>query len=125
MVYISVKQNINLVHEDYYPKGIDHQQMIDKVDNTNTLIGEIQITQKVGAVEIIFPDDFEFSNIMGEVLFYRPSDFNEDLAFKIQLSNDGKQSYSTEGMKKGKWVVQLEWIYGETEYYFEKAIHVE
>jgi hypothetical protein len=125
MVYISVKQDINLVHEDYYPKGIAHEDMIQKARNTYTLNGEMKVTLANEIIEIAFPMDFQFDEIVGEVRFYRPSSHNDDEFYEIQLSDSGKQTFSTEGMKMGKYIVQLEWLYGDTEYYFEKAIHVE
>ena len=124
MVYISVKQDINLVHQDYYPKGIAHEEMIQKARNTYALDGEMKIALTGEVVEITFPNDFSFGEISGDVVFYRPSSHNDDEVYEIKLTDDGMQSFSTEGMKKGKYIVQVEWIYGDTEYYYEKAIHV-
>ena len=125
MVYISVKQDINLVHEDYYPREIAHEEMIQKVRNTYALDGEMKVSLANETVEITFPKDFQFNEIFGEVLFYRPSSHNDDQAYEINLTDNGKQAFSSQGMKKGKYIVQVEWIYGDTEYYYEKAIHVE
>jgi hypothetical protein len=124
LVYISFQQDINLVHKDYYPREIEHQKMIDKVNNTNQLVGKIKILLSDSMVEVVFPNEFRFGEIDGEILFYRPSDFNEDLAFPIQLSDKGTQHISTDGLLLGKYIIKVEWVFGETEYYFEEAIHV-
>ena len=124
LVYISFQQDINLVHKDYYPREIEHQKMIDKVNNTNNLEGEIKILLSDSMVEVTFPNEFRFDEIEGEILFYRPSDFNEDLTFPIQLSEKGTQHISTDGLLSGKYIIKVEWAFGETEYYFEESIHV-
>ncbi len=124
MVYISFQQGINLVHKDYYPKGIDHQKMIDKLNNTNKLKGEMKVVLNSNMLEVSFPDEFRFDEIYGDILLYRPSDFTEDLAFPIQLSDDGIQQLSIEGMLKGKYIVKVEWVCDGTEYYFEESIHI-
>jgi len=124
MVYISFQQDINLVHKDYYPRGIDHQSMIEKVENVNKLKGEVKVTLDHDQIEVSFPDDFQFDEIEGGILLYRPSDFNEDLSFPIQVSALGIQHISTKKLQKGKYIVKVEWAYGETEYYIEKPVHV-
>jgi hypothetical protein len=125
MVYISVKQDINLVHEDYYPKGIAHEEMIQKARNTYALDGEMKVTFTSEIIEIAFPMDFRYNEVAGNIVFYRPSSHNDDKVYEIQLTDSGIQTFSTEGMKKGKYVVQIEWEHEGTNYYFEKAIHVE
>ncbi len=125
MVFIAFQQDINLVHSDYYPKEVDYQSMIDKVKNTNKLKGEMKITLNHGTIEVAFPDEFRFNEISGDILLYRPSHFTEDLTLPIQLSDDGIQQLSSEGMLKGKYIVKVEWLFDSTEYYFEESIHVE
>jgi hypothetical protein len=124
MVYIAFQHDINLVHKDYYPREIDHQSMIEKVKNTNKLVGKMKVNINDGLIEVVFPNDFRFDQIEGKVLLYRPSDFNKDLAFPIQLSEKGLQHFTTDGMLKGKYIVKVEWAYDGIDYYFEESIHV-
>lgn len=125
MVFIAFQQDINLVHKDYYPKGIDHQTMIEKVNRTNKLTGEMNVSINNNLIEVAFPEDFRFDEIEGDILLYRPSDFNEDLVYPIKLTDDGVQQVSIEGLIKGKYIVMVEWSHDGTDYYFEESIHIE
>ena len=124
LIYISFQHDINLVYKDYYPREIDHQRMIEKVRNTKQLDGRIAVTCVNNIVEVGFPEIFRFDKIEGEIQLYRPSDFNKDEVFIINLSDSGTQKISTNGLQKGRYIVKIEWAYNETDYYFEKPIHV-
>ena len=124
MVYISFQQKINLVHKDYYPREIEHQKMIEKVRNTNQLDGKMAVACTNDMVEVGFPDVFQFDKIEGKIQLYRPSDFAKDVFFIINLSDSGTQYISTEGLEKGRYIVKVEWVHNQTEYYFEESIHV-
>ena len=124
LVYISFQHKINLVYKDYYPKEIVHQQMIDRVRNTHRLKKEVQVSYRGDRLEVIFPDVFNFDEVNGNILFYRPSDFEDDVTYPIALSDSGTQNISTRELLKGKYIVKMEWEYHDSGYYFEKSIHI-
>ena len=124
LVYISFQQKINLVYEDYYPKEIVHQEMIEKVKNTSRLTAKINITCGDDSIEVAFPDIFRYDKVTGSILLYRPSDFEKDLTFPIKLSETGAQNISVSGLLKGRYIVKVDWSYNDTGYYYEHSIHV-
>nr|NQU94395.1 FixH family protein [Bacteroidota bacterium] len=124
MVFIAFRQNINLVHEDYYPKEIEHQQQIDKRKNARDLKEQITIKYTNDTIGIGFPSIFEYDKLLGKILLFRPSDNKKDILLQLALNKTGKQFVSTSGMEKGKYIVQVEWVYRDVWYYFEKDIHV-
>lgn len=124
LVYISVKQKINLVYKDYYPRELAHQTKIDKVNNSHLLTESVKIVYKNGIIEVAFPSLFNFNEVKGEIQLYRPSDFEKDIFIAINLDTEGLQQISTAQLEKGKYIVKVDWTYKETPYFFEQDIHI-
>jgi len=124
LVYISVKQKINLVYQDYYPRELAHQTKIDKVNNSHLLTESVKISHENGLIEVAFPSLFNFSDVKGEIQLYRPSDFEKDVYLAINLTPEGLQQIPTAQLEQGKYIVKVDWMYQETPYFFEQDVHI-
>ena len=74
MVVASVTRNIDLVTDDYYEKGLKHEQRIQTLRRTQALEEQVSVVPAEGAIALSFPDQFSPALVKGEVLLYRPSD---------------------------------------------------
>jgi hypothetical protein len=124
LVYISVKQKINLVYKDYYPREIAHQTKIDKVNNSLLLKENIKIAYSGDVISINFPSFFKFDEVEGQIQLYRPSDFEKDVYVALKLDQSGVQQISATNLEKGKYIVKVDWTSQGTPYFFEQDIHV-
>jgi hypothetical protein len=124
MVYIAFKNNINLVHEDYYPRELAHQTMIDKRNNALALPKQVSIEYDSDYIEVGFPDFFNFEKIKGEIHLFRPSSGIKDLYFLINPDSLGKQQIPTAALDKGKYIVKVEWEFDNIFYYTEKNVYI-
>lgn len=124
LVFISFKQQINLVHKDYYPKEIEHQTMLDKIKNAGELEENVVISLDHDTITIDFPDNFDVAGIQGTIQLYRPSDFQKDRYIQVKPDDNGRQNIPAAGMDKGKYIVKVDWVYSGTPYYTEMDIHI-
>ncbi|MFA8434482.1 MAG: FixH family protein [Marinifilaceae bacterium] len=122
-VGFSTTQKINLVSKDYYPKEIKYQDQIEKIKNTNALKEKILVTQENGTLQLQFPNEIEGA-IQGEIVFYRPSDYEMDVKLKIALNQDNTQNINTDNLLSGRYNVKIEWSTEGKEYFQEEAIFV-
>ena len=124
LVYITFQHKINLVNKDYYPLEIDYQQMINRKSNTMILKEKPSFKYINDKCVITFPDNFTFSEVTGEIQFYRPSDFEDDVIISLNLSNTGEQTYSTTELLQGNYIVKINWNYLEKDYYQEFELYI-
>jgi len=122
-VGFSTTQDINLISKDYYPQGIEFQKKIDKIKNTQTLKEKVIVSQKAGMVEIQFPKDMR-SDVSGSIVFFRPSNSDNDLRSEINLNEDGSQSFESAQLVKGRYAIQIDWKHAGESYYQEEAIYL-
>ena len=128
MVTICMRQkNIHLVTENYYEKEIAYQDQIDNEANTAALkeeVPEISYAKENGVVTVRYPAAFSDTSIKGSILFFRPSDANQDFAVPLKASAYGQQEVSVANLTKGLWKIKMEWSAIGKNYYLEESLVV-
>ncbi|MBN2596024.1 MAG: FixH family protein [Marinifilaceae bacterium] len=122
-VAFSTTQKINLVSKDYYPKEVEYQQQIDKLKNAKELNETILISQKNGKLQFQFPSNMH-DQVKGEIIFYRPSDYESDIKTAIELNENGLQELNTDQLLKGMYTIKINWEHDGIGYYKEEAVYL-
>ncbi len=119
-VVFMMNQDVDLVSDDYYEKGIKYQQQIDLVNRSNKLDEPVKMEFNGSIVKITFPESIKNEKIAGEIFFYRPSDAKKD--FKLPLSlTEGNQVIPVHGLEKGFWRIKLNWDLNNKENYYSET----
>lgn len=113
MVVIISKQEMPLVEQDYYERGLNYQQQIDNNANMDTSItmiieGEqlkISGTQHVPSVK---------------VNYYRPSNPDLDQNFTLSIMAGKQEVLNLSELAKGKWILSATWFVADKEYKLSK-----
>jgi hypothetical protein len=122
MVFKSFQLNNDLVSEDYYAKEIKFQDVIDKTNNAEALDENITWESANGGILVTFP---ELNNtITGEIILFRPSDKSKDLSFEIEIDENHQQFLTHENIIHGKYLIQIDWMAGQSEFYTEGSAYV-
>jgi len=124
LVIISSMQPLNLVMPDYYPKAIDYQSQIERIERTNALDDKIDISQDDINLIIQFPKIDSLTTAKGKILVFFPRDNNLDKEFDIKLNSELKQLISKENMINGRCVIKIKWTQGGLEYYSEEDLMI-
>ncbi len=118
----STQQNVDLVSDDYYQKGLEYQQQINLINRTSKLDKSLQwnYNQKTNIVQFIFPQSNESQVIEGNILFFRPSDGSKDKIFTLNLSA-GKniKDINVKNLARGLWKIKAHWSMNGEGYYNE------
>jgi hypothetical protein len=122
LVGMAVKQDFDLVSDDYYRQEIEYQDRINKVNNTQKLKEPISfnIDDDSKTINIQYPKSLK--NISGRILLYRPTDSKKDVLLDVSANNENLQSISTAEMQKGLWRIKVDWRANETAFYNEEVI---
>ena len=123
-VIFSSNNSFKLVEKDYYQKEIHYQSQIDREARTNQLEQDISIYSEGKEVTLQFPLVFSPDDINGDIIFFRPSNSNDDFNVQIDLNEDGSQIINNAEMRRGAWIVKVFWNNQLDEYYTEKRIFV-
>ncbi len=108
LVFNMLGQKVDLVEQNYYQKGLDYQQEIEKQSREKERFS----LKQEGSVLVLSGQKPE-----GDMLlqFYRPSDSQLDTSFI--LTTDAGQKLENPGLQSGFWKVKLNWKEGDQAYY--------
>lgn len=122
LVTLTVRQDFQLVTDNYYEQDLQYQAHITKVENTNQLAEKLKIQHdsNTATLTIGFPKNMD--DIKGNYLFFRPSDAQKDFNLPIQLSVLNDQSIDVSELTRGLWKVKVNWSAGENGYYYEHTL---
>ena len=113
----------DLVVESYYQKELSFQDDLDSAQKAADLKQNVDIDVNKEGLQIIFPSEFEISQIEGEVFLYRPSDKALDFTVQLQLENN-KFSLPRSLMQHGKWEVNLKFTHKGEAYLIQQEIRI-
>jgi hypothetical protein len=109
LVFITTRERIDMVTEDYYPKELKYDNQIEKQKNYNALSKKVQVSIDT-AFEISFPDNIaDAYSITGLVHIYRPSDKTLDVEEEIKLNEQYQMHIPLSKLKNGKYELIIEW----------------
>lgn len=121
-IIFSYSVEFGMVEEDYYEKGLNYQDQIDRIENTAKLSEPVKIKNVENTIIIKFPESLNLNSIKGQIHFFRPSDPSLDKFSVLNITEGGLQEIGTDSMQGGAWIVKLNWTLDTLEYYTEKRI---
>jgi hypothetical protein len=124
LVSIAVRQDYDLVDNDYYQKSVNYQQHIEEVKNTSALTEKIKFDQSTDTLRIVFPNLGNVQEYSGEIHFYSPVEEKRDETVKLKLNSNFSQSIGLKSLKSGRYTVKIDWAVGKVSYYQEEDIVV-
>jgi hypothetical protein len=126
MVGIALSTNTDLVSSDYYPRQIDYQQQIERLQRTQALPEGVAWSLDLDGEQVVlrFPPGHFADPPSGTIRFYRPDDASQDREVAIHLDGAGRQRIDGSLLSMGRWRVQIEWQAEGHEYYTEAGLHL-
>jgi hypothetical protein len=124
MVFLAMRQNMDLISKDYYEQELRFQDKINKASNAVAMGEPLTVEVADGHILLKFPKQFQDQKITGTINFQRLSDASLDQAIQININRDGAQSIATDNFKGGNYRLAVNWEVAGVGYYFEKELNL-
>ena len=120
-------QSFDLVEPDYYQKGLDYQQQIDRLNRTASsgTHPTIGFDTPGKAIVITYPATVPVAELSGTVTLFRPSNAQWDRTIPLTLASDYRQLIPAERLAKGRWRIKINWMIGDSTYFAEGFFDLE
>tara|TARA_R110001583_G_scaffold125274_1_gene276793 strand:- start:5413 stop:5865 length:453 start_codon:yes stop_codon:yes gene_type:complete len=111
----------HLVSENYYKDELNYQEEINKLNRASELKQNITFKKTTSGLLVIFPSEFEASEIKGIISFVRLSNSEKDFQFPINLKTN-EHLIKDENLVEGRWNVRIEWTVNKNTYLLKEKI---
>lgn len=128
-IIFASRQQVNLVHKDYYEKGVDHTEQMH-VNARSKAFGNSFATRSTDKFFIVDVEKTLASKIdSGTIHMYRPSDKNRDIT--VNLKSGSEESF-IDGFKfdkrtllNGRYILKFTWYTNGLRYEINKPVSVQ
>jgi hypothetical protein len=123
-ITFAVRQDMDLVREDYYEQEVRYQEQIDRMNRTLPFGNEVAVVYDpaVQAIDIRLPSRHAHEHLTGRIQFYRPSDASLDHDVPLLVGADGRQRIAAGALAGGLWNLQVFWEVNGEEFYTEQTV---
>lgn len=122
MVYIAMKQNIEMIDDHYYDKELLYQGIIDARKNLERLNDSVLVTDEGTMVRIKIPVAAAQNITKGYVEFLRHDDKGKDRKLTIATDANGAQILPKSNFTKGLYKLRALWTSNGITYYDERNV---
>jgi len=108
-IIFAMRQDVNLVHKDYYEKGVDYTEQMNVINRSQPYSDKIKVEQDENGLLISIDSALAATIDSGKVLMYRPSGSNQDLEFLLEKPI-GNIFISSEKLIGGRYILKTQWF---------------
>lgn len=120
-VIFAYQQDVNLVHDNYYEKGVDHTIQMQREVRSSEYFDKINISDDGNYIRIVFPAELASIIEEGAVMYFRPSDHLKDI--KQPLIMRGNVFIGAKDqLIPGRYIVKINWKANELDYEVDKQL---
>ncbi len=112
----------SLVMDNYYEQDLNYQAHYQKVANANAAAETLAIEYRAEENLLRLAFASQTHSPTGTVVFFRPSDAEQDFTQTLALNADQKMDIPTQNLARGRWKVKVDWAQEGREYYREMEI---
>ena len=123
MVVMMFQEDVHLVSDYYYGKGVVYEDQIERERNFNALDKEPTILTAKEYIELQFPEEYANKVTSGTMLLYRPANADMDTEVALTLNEEGKQMLAYPEAPAGNWRAKLIWEMDGKEYSMESLLY--
>lgn len=123
-IIFALRQDVNLVHKDYYEKGVDHTDKMNVDARSNQFGAKINIDYNNDYLLVSFDQSLAASIDSGEVLMYRPSGSNQDVYYPMTFS-ENTLKIPKENLIQGRYILKLSWYSGGLKYEIDRPVNIQ
>ena len=123
-ITFAVRQNMDLVRQDYYEEEIRYQQQIDRQNRTQAIRSEVNVSYDGAqqAITLTLPSTHARQQASGTIQLYRPSDASLDRTVQLVVHAEGTQRLDAKALRPGLWKVRIQWTTAGQDYFFDQSV---
>jgi hypothetical protein len=123
-IIFAMRQDVNLVHKDYYEKGVDYTEQMNADERSVQFENKIQVDYNDEYLLINFEKSLAANIDSGKVLLYRPSNINQDILFPLIFS-ENTIKIPKENLISGRYILKLTWYSEGFKYNIDKTMNIQ
>jgi hypothetical protein len=119
-----MRQDVNLVHEDYYEQGVDYSAKMNVDERSAEYKDSFNTYVENGSLVIDFEKSLALSIDSGSVLMFRPSNSSLDVSMPFG-PKESSLKIPRSNLITGRYILKLNWYSKGLKYEVDRLIYIQ
>ncbi|WP_167617687.1 FixH family protein [Maribellus sediminis] len=123
-IVFASKQQVNLVHKDYYEKGVDYSEQMRVIERSKPFNHSITINTDNDFLNVAIASELAAKIDSGSMYLYRPSDKEQDITASVSAHSSSVQ-FNKADLINGRYILKFSWYTDGTKYEVSRPVNVQ
>ena len=123
-IIFASRQQVNLVHKDYYEKGVDYSEQMRVNERSKPYINALQVNSTNEMFILSIEENLAEKIDSGNVLMFRPSDKTKDISAKL-TAKATRMEFDKQSLINGRYILKVTWYTDGTRYQIDRPVNVQ
>jgi hypothetical protein len=123
-IYFASQQSINLVHKNYYQKGVDYTEQMNVDARSVKYKNAFDISNSNKFLTVTIKKSLSEKIDSGNVILFRPSDSKKDISMPVQ-SRTSQINFPKKDLLQGRYILKFSWYSEGLKYEIDRPVNVQ
>lgn len=123
-IIFASRQQVNLVHSDYYEKGVDYSEQMRVNERSKPFVHSLKVNSTNNQFIVSMEESLAQKIDSGTVLMFRPSDKTKDVSAKV-IPGTTKLEFDKESLLNGRYILKFTWHSKGLRYEIDQPVNVQ
>jgi len=123
-IVFASRQQVNLVHKDYYEKGVDYSEQMKVNTRSKPFSRSYTVSSTNEEFLIAISDELAAKIDSGNMYLYRPSDKTKDIILPVPAGLKNIQ-FPKEQLIKGRYILKFTWYTDGLRYEVDRPVNIQ
>ncbi len=123
-ITFAMRQNVNLVHKDYYEKGVDYTEQMNVDARSLQFKNYFEVTNQNDFLVVNIEESLSAKIDSGKVLMFRPSNSKHDILYDLKAKSN-TINFPKENLVSGRYILKVYWYSEGLKYEIDRDVNVE
>lgn len=123
-IYFAMSQQVNLVHKDYYEKGVDYSEQMKVNERSKQYARSIKVANSNDVLLVEIEESLAQKIESGTMLMYRPSDKTKDIQISVD-KGESKVQIPKSDLISGRYILKFTWMMDGIKHEVDQPVNVQ
>jgi len=123
-IIFASRQQVNLVHKDYYEKGVDYSEQMRVNERSKPFVYALSVNSTNDHFIVSIEESLAEKIDSGTLLMFRPSDKTKDISARL-LAKAKKMEFDKQLLINGRYILKFTWYSDGIRYEIDQPVNVQ
>ena len=123
-IFFASQQSINLVHKNYYEKGVNYTEQMNIDARSVQYKNAIEISNTDKYLTVTIEKSLSSKIDSGKITMFRPSDYKKDISIPVRRKTS-QINFPKKDLLQGRYILKFSWFSESVEYEIDRPVNVQ